>query len=128
MSKVTLPLLGTVLGLGLIAVSFYWSSPLGPQPRWTEQQAEQHAASAAEYHRLAHQHGHSASPRSDGKPPAESPAVAVARKRWERQKAQLQAVRARHRRVATVLRWSGLVLAIGGVASFFLFGSADRNS
>ena len=55
-----LPLLGVIIGLGLIASSFYWTSPLGPQPQWTEQQALEYQKAGAEYHRAkGHQHDES---------------------------------------------------------------------
>jgi hypothetical protein len=119
MSKVAIPLTVVFLGLGLLASSFYWTSPLGPPPRWTEGQALQRAEAAANYHRLAHERAHD-SHGTDPEASSRDEPVRQARENWEKEEAKLQAARLRHHRVATVLKWSGIALAAGGVAGFLL--------
>lgn len=109
-----LPLLGVIFGLGLIASSFYWTSPLGPQPQWTEQQALEYQKAGAEYHR-AKGHQHDESDDAGHAPDRENDEVRDARQQWERRDAMLQAIQSGHKRVALTLWWSGVAIAALGV-------------
>jgi hypothetical protein len=121
MKKSTIPpLLGVVVGLGLIASSFYWTSPLGPQPQWTEQQAQAYQRAGAKYHQIK---GHAPVTSSEGKDAeTESEDIRLARQEWDRQNAKLQAVQLGHKRTALTLWWSGIVLSALGVLGLLLIG------
>lgn len=120
MKKSTIPpLLGVIFGLGLIASSFFWTSPLGPQPQWTEQQAREHQQAGARYHRVKGD-AHATSGPEDDAAKSENETVRAARQEWEQQNAKLHAIQSGHKRVAFMLWWSGIAFAALGVVGLLL--------
>ena len=120
MKHVTIPLVGVTLGLVLIAGSYYWASPLGPQPKWTEQDARKYSEAATEFHQLNYGPDHGHAHHSENSMEGQSGDLKGARERFEEQQAKLDAARSRHNFWASAIKWSGVVLAAGGVLGFLL--------
>jgi hypothetical protein len=122
MKKPTISLVAAVLlGLGMVAGSFYWTSPLGPQPQWSEEQALERQQAGANYHSKKlhplHASGHEGHASENE---SESDEVRLARQQWEQQDARLQAVQSGYRRIANTLWWSGIVVAGLGILGLIL--------
>jgi hypothetical protein len=102
-----------VLGLGLLALSWIWPVVAGGGPGWNQQQAEEHAHAAADLHQRqgAAEHGQQPDPQ----------ALESARQRYNASDARLQAAQQRGAGIATLLRWTGIIFALSGLAGYFVF-------
>ena len=124
--KPTITLIATLAGVVSLAASALWSSAIGPEPNWTEAQAEELALAQARYHQLGHQHSDLGT--TDGHAETEQQAVTQldeAKLHFERLDADLHRSIARHGAVGRVFKWLGIGLILVGVLTV-LFKPSDR--
>lgn len=106
--------LSLAAGVALFGASFIVPSLFPARSVWTTEKARQYQAALAAGH--PHGHGHIDEPpdhQSQQPPPR---AVTEAQAKFERLQAELDAARSRPARVATLLRATGVVLALVGTA------------
>ena len=114
----SVPIWLIVIGVLCLGLAFYWTSWIGPRPNWTEERAQEHARTSAEYHRRV-------GATLDQKKPSEGDAQALAQvtKEYELQRASLDRARKRHQRFAGILKWTGLGFAVLGIVGHLIFQS-----
>ncbi len=131
-------LVALICGLLLIALSLGVGWLRGPRTAWTEQEAQQHARSAAQLHKMAHRRAEAEAARQAGKSAAVPPPhrhahgeedhpptdaqIEQARAEFVRTKAELDQARASGRTIAAVLRSLGLLCVVGGGGAYLLLG------
>ena len=115
MKHAWLPLAGLIVGIVLVALSVAWPRLFTSRAVWTDDDAGQHAAAAADFHRQT-----VAGPSASG-------ALAAARQKFDESKARLDAARNRGQTTANVLFWIGLVTALTGAFTFLAVGGQPRS-
>jgi hypothetical protein len=111
-------------GLVLIALSVVWPSVSTSRSGWSDDKALAYQSASAEMHRLSMQ-------AAGGEPEQQTRAfrdeLAEAEARYAELRAELDAARGRPGRIAAVLRYTGILLLIGGVAGLAWRGEAARD-
>jgi hypothetical protein len=104
---------GTLLvGIGLLAFSFVWSTISRGQGNWSEEQALRYQAASARLHSLSHKY---ARPPEEGSAATAREELKNAQIEFQRLRSDLDAAIARPGRIALWLRVVGAVLAaVGG--------------
>lgn len=120
-----LPLIAVGVGILLVALSFAWPSVIG-NAGWSQEQASEHAAAAAELHRLVHAQAHAQEAEHEGHAEEEHAGGSLeeARGRYERSSAMLEQARSYRRWTATILRLTGVFCTLSGAAGYFVLRSA----
>ncbi len=138
-----------VAGIGLVFISWFWPSIAGGKQRWSDAQAKEYTDTLLEYHRLNGElaqvqdqlkqqaiagsaqkslaDSRLANSAATGAPVDPSTASAdrlateldAAKVRYQKQLAALDEARSQGARVATLLRWLGIVLAAVGLIGMF---------
>lgn len=119
MKRAYLPLIAMGVGIFLIGLSSLWPS-MTAKALWSEQQAREHSQAAAALHWLAHAHadGRHGGGETNHHPKADS--LRAARDRYERSKAMLERARSYPQRIATALKWTGVLCALLGIMGYFV--------
>lgn len=130
-------LVGLIAGVLLVALSLLVPWLRGPRAVWTEEQAQQHARSAAKLHALSHRRAKAEAARQAGKslPPGphehvhaeheEAPTelqLQQARAEFESTKAALDRAKTSGRTAAAVLRGLGIACVLCGGGGYLLLG------
>jgi hypothetical protein len=110
----------------LLVVSFVWDSDLGPQPNWTEDQAEELAEAQVRYHQLGHRRAH-ATRIGPGGPPDDDHVseLSEAKQHFEQMDAALRKSVARHAAIGGWIRWTGIGLILVGGFIVLIVRSGD---
>jgi predicted negative regulator of RcsB-dependent stress response len=101
-----------LIGLVLIALSVVWPMVSTGRSRWTDEQALAYQSASAEVHRLSMQ---AANMEPEEQTRALRDELANAESKYAALRAELDAARGRPSRIATVLRYLGIALLIGGL-------------
>jgi hypothetical protein len=112
-----------VLGLVLIAVSLVWPSVSNASSGWTDEKAEAYQSASAELHQLSMQMA--ATPAED-QTRARQDALAAAQSKYAALRAELDEARSRPARIAAILRYSGIFLAV--VGTLLLWNAREKTS
>ena len=123
-----------LLGLGLVAASFFADVVMPTGSRWTEEDGAKLQKASAELHAANYelpQAGDSGGPRQDKRPgydPVAAKAKYVAAKEeYEKQTARLEAVRSGQRWLKWGIRLSGILLAAIGTGGYLLVQYGRRD-
>ena len=98
-------------GLGLVALSLFWPRVFAGKSGWTQEQASKYQAASADVHRLSMQAG--STPPEDQTRSLQNE-LAKAQAEYGALRDELDAARARPGRIAAILRYLGIALAVGG--------------
>ncbi|MEX0612400.1 MAG: hypothetical protein WD738_12000 [Pirellulales bacterium] len=99
-------------GLVLIALSVIWPKVSSGRSAWTDEKALAYQSASAELHRLSMQ---AAGTEPENQTRELQDKLAGAESKYAELRAELDAVRGRPARIATVFRYVGIVLLVGGV-------------
>jgi hypothetical protein len=105
------------IGLGmLLLVTSYLLVYLFPERgAWSEENAQEHAESAADLHRLTHMHSPDGHSHGDDAPSGGAAELEAARVRYAESETKLSSAIAGRQRVRTIVRWLGITLALAGM-------------
>ena len=124
MKTIHLPPIAVAAGMFLLALSVAWPHVTG-RPEWTEQRAGLLAQAAADVHRLSHSHAHAEDHADETDQGDKTNELAAAKQRWERSRAMLQQARSQPAKIARLLKWTGILCSLLGVAGYFVLRSAS---
>lgn len=113
--KARLALSVFIVGVVLLVAAYAWPRLVGGRRVWTEKDAQQHTRAMIRAHQLAHQHADEhdqGDAQGDTVAGGHTPNEAV--EAFRRGQAALDAARSRGQASAAVLRWLGLLAAVGG--------------
>jgi hypothetical protein len=112
-----------VIGLVLIALSVAWPKLSNGSPSWSDEKAESYQAASAELHQLSMQ---MAGTPAEDQTRARQDALAAAHTKYAALRAELDEARSRPARIATILRYSGILLAM--VGTLLLWTAREKTS
>ena len=101
-----------LIGLGLIALSLIWRSISSGKTTWTDEKALAYQSASAEVHRLSMQAGESEPEKPSRKLHDK---LADAQSKYVDLRAELDAARSRPARIATILRYTGILFLAAGM-------------
>ena len=104
-------------GLGLIALSMVWPSVSSGSVGWTDDKALAYQAASGEVHSLSMQ---AAATEPEKQTREFHEKLADAQSKYVELRAELDAARGRPARIATILRYAGIVLLAVGVVALLL--------
>ena len=108
--SVVLVLLGTIL----MAAAFLYPRMVKPESLWSEKQAKERTEIGYAVHSLAHPHSHD---------PSQASAIdkhkEEVQKNYERIQAELDEARARPHKIASILKWLGVVFTVLGAGVYY---------
>jgi hypothetical protein len=105
-----------MIGLMLIGLSFVWPTMASSQSAWPNEKAEAYQAASANVHRLSMQMA-GRTPQDQTR--AHHEELANAQTNYAALRTELDEARIRPARIATILRYSGILLAAGGAVWLF---------
>ena len=109
-----LPVVFVLLGIVLMAAAFLYPRMLKPQSLWSEKQAKERTEIGYAVHSLAHPHSHD---------PSQSSAIDKHREKvqkvYERIQAELDDARARPHKIASFLKWLGVISTVLGAGVYY---------
>jgi hypothetical protein len=117
-----------VIGLALLAASYFWQVDLGQKSAWTEEQAEALSAASARYHQMQYEHATSRDSKktlhSEMQRKVTTGELIAARDEWETRQAALKRAQGRISYWKSALWVLGIIAAVGGGAGFLITNHA----
>lgn len=117
----------TGVGIALMLLHLLFPYLFPARAVWSEEDARQYAAAAADVHRLAHQLGGHDHDDDRAQTSTEPGALAAARQKWQTQQARLTTVLTGRRSLQVTLKWAGVLLAILGIGAAAWLRWADSD-
>jgi len=111
------------IGCALVSLSFAWPRVAGGSAAWPKDQALRYQRAAANLHSLSHKYAQAA---AQGDERAVRRELEQAHGEYSEVRSELDSAMARPKRLATIIRALGLVLAVVGAVAFYY--SAQRAS
>jgi hypothetical protein len=108
-----------MVGVLLVGLSLVWARFVTGRSAWSDQQAREFQAASTKLHSLSHDFAHKA---EHGDTEAIRPDLDKAQAHFAELNAQLESARNRPARIATILRFTGLLLAVAGGALYLTGG------
>lgn len=116
MSKETLSLSAMLLGLVLLAASFWWGNSQEPPSSWSEADAQKYQDTSGSLHEAVFKVRRNSKPPKPGDSPAVSPEELEAlQKTFDEQKSELDSARHGRKYTSWIMRGVGIVLTVGGL-------------
>ena len=106
-----------IAAIGLIAWSFILPGASNQRAAWSQEQARDYQAAAIKLHGLSHEFAHES---REGNEEALRPELDKAQAEYDALRIQLESAMARPQRIAWILRFGGVLLAVGGAAILLL--------
>jgi hypothetical protein len=100
-----------LVGVILVCLSLVWAHLVTGRTAWTEEQALAFQSASSKLHSLSHDFTHAA---EHGNTETVRPELDKAQARFAELNAQLESARDRPARIATILRFTGLLIAVTG--------------
>jgi hypothetical protein len=115
------------VGLILLAASMIWPRVVSSQSLWSEEQALEKSSAAADLHRKSHVAAHAQiSTRLSAEDKArKARELKEAQQRFDESRRLLDEAQTVRRTIPMILRWTGSVLAVIGVVSYFSIRGAE---
>ncbi len=114
------------VGIALMLLNFLFPFLFPDRGAWSDVQAREYAAAAAELHRATHEVGHAHDAGADA---ADGQAeLAAAQQQWDAQEKSLNGAMAGRHVVRSIIKWTGIILAVLGIAAgvFLRFAAKEE--